>query len=159
MSTPTPRATGIPFERDLDADETGSLPPAGQSSPARRPLRILHVEDSLISREVVRMILRREGHSVVCAEDGLVGVQILAVAAGNIDLVISDHEMPGVNGLEVVRYLRKIEFPGGILIHSGAFDDALIADYETLGVRNFLAKPTNAVTLIAAVEAATKTVR
>lgn len=153
MNNPSPRATPIPFEPDLDADATALLRSVLHSRAESYPLRILYVEDSPISREVVRMILGREGHSVVCADDGLVGVQILATSAESIDVVITDHEMPGVNGLGVVEYIRKIGFPGGVLIHSGTIDARLIADYEKLGVRHFLPKPTNASELIAAVAA------
>jgi two-component system, chemotaxis family, chemotaxis protein CheY len=148
--TTAPRAS-IPVEPGLDEDTTALLKSVMQSQPERYPLRILYVEDSPISREVVRMILGREGHSVVCADDGLVGVQILATSVDSIDMVITDHEMPGVNGLGVVEYLRKIGFPGGVLVHSGTFTEELIADYQKLGVRHFLKKPTKASELIAAV--------
>ncbi len=151
MSNPSPRDTRIPFEPDLDAETTALLRSVLQSNAVRYPLRILYVEDSPISREVVRMILVREGHSVVCADDGLVGVQILATSANSLDVVITDHDMPGVNGIGVVEYLRKIGFPGGVLVHSGTFDATLIASYEKLGVRHFLRKPTNASELLAAV--------
>lgn len=153
MSNPSLRATPIPFEPDLDADTTALLRSVLHSRAESYPLRILHVEDSPISREVVRMILGREGHSVMCADDGLVGVQILATSAENIDVVITDHDMPGVNGIGVVEYLRKIGFPGGVLVHSGTFDAALIADYEKRGVRHFLPKPTHASELIAVIDA------
>lgn len=157
MSNPSPRDTRIPFEPDLDADTTALLRSVLQSNAESYPLRILYVEDSPISREVVRTILVREGHSVVCADDGLVGVQILATSADSIDVVITDHEMPGVNGIGVVEYLRKIGFTGGVLVHSGTFNAALIASYERLGVRHFLKKPTNTSELITAVADATDT--
>lgn len=151
--TTAPRAA-IPLEPGLDEDTTALIRAVMHEHPERYPLRILYVEDSPISREVVRMILGREGHSVVCADDGLVGVQILAKSAESIDVVITDHEMPGVNGIGVVEYLRKIGFPGGVVVHSGTFNPDLIADYRRLGVRHFLAKPTIASELIATVTAA-----
>lgn len=118
------------------------------------PLRVLYVEDSPISREVVKTILTREGHTVACAEDGEKGVRVLSTSAEVLDVVIVDHEMPGINGIGVVRYLRQIAFRGGVVIHSAALDEKLVAEYGGLGVRHFLPKPTNASELIATVNSA-----
>lgn len=118
------------------------------------PLQVLYVEDSPISREVVRTILTREGHAVACAEDGERGMLLLSTSAETIDVVIVDHEMPHINGLGVVKYLRQIAFAGAVVVHSATLDEKIAAEYGDLGVRHFLPKPTNASALIAIVNAA-----
>ena len=117
------------------------------------PLHILYVEDSVISREIVRTVLTSRGHSVRCVEDGLAGVREPEVPDAFYDVVITDHDMPGLNGLGVAEYLSKTAYSGGVLVHSGALNSALMADYKKFGVGHFLDKPTSAAELLAALDA------
>ena len=117
------------------------------------PLHILYVEDSMISREIVRTVLTSRGHSVRCAEDGLAGVRELEATDAFYDVVITDHDMPGLNGLGIAEYLSKTAYQGGVLVHSGAINATLMADYKKLGVGHFLEKPTSAAQLLAALDA------
>jgi two-component system sensor histidine kinase and response regulator WspE len=71
---------------------------------ARRRKRVLVVDDSLTVREVERKLLENHGYEVVTAVDGLDGWS--AVLAGNFDLVISDVDMPRLNGVELVSCIR-----------------------------------------------------
>lgn len=139
------------YEPDLDADMSALIRSTLRAPAVSYPLRILYVEDSMISREVVRVVLTRAGHSVFCSDDGLAGVRALKSSAASLDLVITDHEMPGLDGLGVVKYLREIAYAGDILVHSGALDAELVAEYRKLGVRHFLPKPTHASELVASV--------
>ena len=70
--------------------------------------KILVVEDDEVERELVRMTLEREGYSVVTAEDGARGFE-LAVERRP-DLIVTDVQMPGTDGLSLVRQVR--ETPG-----------------------------------------------
>jgi two-component system sensor histidine kinase and response regulator WspE len=69
-----------------------------------RALHALVVDDSATVREVERQILTRLGFVVETAVDGLDGLH--ALRAGRFDLVVSDIDMPRMNGLEFVRALR-----------------------------------------------------
>lgn len=70
----------------------------------RRRKRVLVVDDSLTVREVERKLLENHGYEVATAVDGLDGWS--AVLAGNFDLVISDYDMPRLNGVELVSRIR-----------------------------------------------------
>ena len=70
----------------------------------RRALRALVVDDSATVREVERQLLARMGFDVETAVDGLDGWHTLR--AGEFDLVVSDIDMPRMNGIEFVRTLR-----------------------------------------------------
>ena len=71
---------------------------------ARRAQRVLVVDDSATVREVERQILKRMGFEVETAVDGLDGWHTLR--DGVFDLVVSDIDMPRMNGIEFVRTLR-----------------------------------------------------
>ena len=71
----------------------------------RQRKRVLVVDDSITVREVERQLLRHRGYDVVLAVDGQEGWN--AVRAGRFDLVVSDVDMPRMNGFELVRALRS----------------------------------------------------
>ena len=67
--------------------------------------KILLVEDSIIIRTQMQRLLKSAGYNVTIAEDGLEGLQ--KVQTQNFDLVLSDVEMPNMNGLEMTAQIRK----------------------------------------------------
>jgi two-component system sensor histidine kinase and response regulator WspE len=76
---------------------------AAQAAGPRK--RVLVVDDSITVREVERQLLRNHGYDVAVAVDGQEGWNL--VRAGRFDLVISDVDMPRMNGLELVRAMRN----------------------------------------------------
>jgi two-component system, chemotaxis family, sensor histidine kinase and response regulator WspE len=66
--------------------------------------RVLVVEDSITVREVERQILRQRGYDVSVAVDGQEGWNV--ARAERFDLIITDVDMPRMNGLELVRAMR-----------------------------------------------------
>lgn len=67
------------------------------------PKTILTVDDSASVRQMIAFTLREAGYGVVEAVDGKDG---LAKLSGSIDLIISDVNMPEMNGIELVRSVR-----------------------------------------------------
>jgi two-component system, chemotaxis family, sensor histidine kinase and response regulator WspE len=70
----------------------------------RRRKSILVVDDSITVREVERQLLANQGYQVEVAVDGMEGWNL--VREGRFDLVISDIDMPRLNGLELVRKIK-----------------------------------------------------
>ena len=70
-----------------------------------RKARILVVEDSVGVRELERVILESAGYDVVTAVDGLDGIARLRAEPA--DLVLSDVEMPGMDGFTLTRTIRR----------------------------------------------------
>ena len=73
----------------------------------KRKRKILAVEDSLTTREVLRSILESEGYSVDTAIDGFDALE--KISQITYDLIVSDIEMPRMNGLELCRTLKTNE--------------------------------------------------
>lgn len=68
--------------------------------------RLLLVEDSIIIRTQMQRLLRGAGYQVTIAENGLLGLQ--QIQAQEFDIVLSDVEMPEMNGLEMTQKIRQI---------------------------------------------------
>ena len=68
------------------------------------PMKILVVDDNLDSRELIHLHLTTEGYTVVTATNGQEGLYLAGVERP--DLIITDINMPEVDGLELIRQLR-----------------------------------------------------
>ncbi len=77
--------------------------PAGEGS---APTRILVVDDEPSMREMLRIVLRREGYDVVLAENGKAAIERLQ--SQPFDLLLSDIRMPDLSGVEVLRAAKEI---------------------------------------------------
>ena len=73
----------------------------------RRPPRILVVDDERSMRELLAIVLRREGYEVLLAENGRAAVDTLEREP--VDLLISDIKMPDLSGVEVLRAAKRID--------------------------------------------------
>jgi two-component system chemotaxis response regulator CheY len=68
--------------------------------------RILVVDDSTTMRQMVSFTLAEAGHEVTEASDGVRGLE--AAKSGKFDLVITDVNMPAMNGIDLVKSLREL---------------------------------------------------
>lgn len=112
---------------------------------------ILAVDDQKVMRELVSAILIAEGHEVTTAEDGMEALKICKKQA--FDMVISDINMPNMNGLSLVGSLRRLEdfktIPILMLTTEG---DAFKKDKaKRLGANGWLQKPFEAPRLLGAI--------
>ncbi|KTS92926.1 oxidoreductase [Pseudomonas oryzihabitans] len=78
---------------------------SGKTADTRRIKRILVVDDSLTVREMERKLLEGQGYQVEVAVDGMDGWN--AVRAGEFDMLLSDIDMPRMNGIELVELVRR----------------------------------------------------
>jgi CheY-like chemotaxis protein len=107
----------------------------------KRALRIVHLDDMPELCVIVQTSLARDGHQVESFSDGESALRRLQENPAGIDLFISDHHMPKMNGLEVVRRLRKTGFSGKIFIYSSEIDDDVNNLYLALKVDRVMSKP------------------
>lgn len=119
----------------------------------KRPYRILLVEDSPVARKIITDILTSAGHDVIAVENGkqawdtLNGMFNEAKEQGKsirdyIDLVITDIEMPEMDGLTLTRLIK--ETPGflnlPVIINTTLSDDANREKAKMVGADNYLVK-------------------
>jgi two-component system response regulator PilR (NtrC family) len=105
----------------------------------RRSGRILVVDDERSMRELLQIVLRREGHQVRLAENGPAAVAELEREP--VDVLISDIKMPGMTGVDVLREAKRID-PDivGIMITAYASTDTAVEALR-LGAYDYLTKP------------------
>jgi two-component system, OmpR family, response regulator len=79
--------------------------------------RILVVDDNAVIRMLLRVALEGEGYEVIEAADGAEGLQ--RYQAAPTDLVITDLQMPGMDGLELLQALRRMVPAPALMAISG----------------------------------------
>ena len=120
---------------------TASIPSTESSLPPVRPLHILYAEDLKELRNFMGLMLGREGHTVETADDGTAALERLGSDLNTFDLLITDHHMPRLNGLELVRCVRRMPFAGRIIVFSSELSEEVNEQYRKLGVDLILPKP------------------
>lgn len=104
-------------------------------------MRILIVDDDEIALDLLENTLSRAGHTVFTARDGLEALEL--VRTGEFPLVISDWEMPGLDGLELCRRIRTRHYGGYtyvILLTSHRSKKYVVQGLEA-GADDFVTKP------------------
>lgn len=112
-----------------------------------RMLRVLYAEDMRELRELMRIILEGEGHRLDACENGQLALDRLSPEPAAFDLLITDHHMPVMNGLELVEQVRRLGFPGRIVVFSSELNLSVQAGYAALKVDRVLPKPIKPATL------------
>jgi CheY-like chemotaxis protein len=123
------------------------------------PLRILCVEDQEILGDVMLCLLSQVGHWVEHVGDGLDAWEKISRDLSNFDLVITGHQMPRLNGLELVELLREAIFPGRIILYTAGVSADVADRYRAFGVGTIIVKSSRAEDLLSAVDASAPTVR
>ena len=104
-------------------------------------LQILTVEDEPAVTQLLALILGGPAAKVTSASDGWMALMKIGAAAEPFDVIITDHNMQRVTGLELVRRLRARDYAGKIIVLSAHLTEENIKAYEDLKVDMFLAKP------------------
>ena len=105
--------------------------------------RVLIVDDERSMRELLSIVLRRDGYEVLAAADGRAAIDVLK--RERVDVLITDIRMPEVTGVEVLAEAKKID-PGIICIIMTAFASTDTAvDALRLGAADYVHKSPNAV--------------
>ena len=103
---------------------------------------VVVIDDQEPIRRIVRRALEQVGHQVLDAEDGELGLQLLE--RHPVDVVVSDIFMPGMDGIQMLRQIRK-QFPAvKVIVMSGGDSSGMLdlrRDAELLGAVKSLAKP------------------
>ena len=120
----------------------------------RDQLRIMVVDDMSTSRGLITQALDAMGiRNVATAADGATALQ--TIAKSPVHLVISDYNMPGMDGLQLLHSLRTGAKTAkvGFLLITGRADKEIIDKGKRLGMNNLVKKPFDTAGLKQAIEA------
>ena len=123
--------------RSVDQTQTeNETAEKAQGTPSHR---VLVVDDERSMRELLSIVLRREGYEVTLAENG--GTAVEQLERARFDLLISDVKMPDMSGVDVLRAAKRIDQDIlGIMITAFASADTAI-EAMRLGAHDYLSKP------------------
>jgi two-component system sensor histidine kinase and response regulator WspE len=93
------------IEKSIEAGTSGAVQSGGSGDTQKRPKRVLVVDDSLTVRELEKKLLQTRDYEVEVAVDGMDGWN--AARTGHFDLVITDIDMPRMDGIELVTLIKK----------------------------------------------------
>lgn len=102
-------------------------------------MKILYVEDDAAAREVVKNILQKFTSFVKEAVDGMEALQLLEQES--FDIVLTDLNMPRMNGLELIEYIKKRNFQQKIVVLSAYSDVEYLLQSINSGVDGYILKP------------------
>ncbi len=112
---------------------------------------ILVIDDSVLMRNIAREALEEEGFTVTDLLPESVEALKAQIQSAPPDLVLSDFNMPLVDGLEVARAVRQVNAKIPVIILSANRDEARDAHLKAMGVRAILSKPIKGEAIVAAV--------
>ncbi|MFT4542629.1 MAG: PAS domain S-box-containing protein [Planctomycetota bacterium] len=102
---------------------------------------ILVVDDEEAIRTVVERTLLRVGCQVLCANDGVEALEVLAKNQGAIDLVLLDLTMPRMGGPETLRRIQEIQKDIPVVLSSGFCEKEAMGHVTHLALAGFIQKP------------------
>lgn len=129
------------FPAGVSASEEGT-PEAGQSEEEMgQGETILVVEDEDFLSEMLTIVLNDKGYKTMSAQNGAHALRILTEHITEIDLILTDHGLPVMDGLELTRRIRVSNSDIPVLVASGFLSPELQQEFATLGISGIVHKP------------------
>jgi two-component system, NtrC family, response regulator AtoC len=116
--------------------------------------QLLVIEDELVLAKNIARYFERQGHVATVAHDGRLGVDMAQQSPP--DVVIVDFQLPGLNGLEVIRELRRLDEQVRIVMITGHGSINLAVEAMKAGSMDLLTKPLSLASLDEVVQRALK---
>jgi excisionase family DNA binding protein len=134
-------------KRDIDAwldsqrsRSTSALAPPAAPAARQTRLRVLVVDDEASIRELLSKTLALAEYDVDTAPDGSTALDRMR-DDGRYDLMIADLKMPGMDGLSLIRQVKRLRSDLPVIIITGFSTESSAIDAVNLGVAGYLTKP------------------
>lgn len=128
------------FNNNISGPVIGEFETDSKESPENGKTFLL-IDDEPMVTDICEMMLKSLGHTVLKAYSGSEGIKLYEANRDRIDLIISDFNMPGMNGQEVIDKLRIIDHGVKVLLSSGGLSVPHEEDAIVRGFDGFLQKP------------------
>lgn len=103
-----------------------------------QPIRILYIEDDVVTAAYVQTQLQQCGYLVELAQDGFDGLR--KIKSSSYDVIAVDYHLPGMNGLQVLQNLAESQFQVPAIMITGAGNEQVAVEAMKLGAGDYLIK-------------------
>ncbi|MBA3002929.1 MAG: response regulator [Desulfurivibrio sp.] len=138
----------------LDANASASANRTTDQDSMRKVMNILVAEDNPVNQKLLRLMLEMHGHNVRVTADGKEAVAVYQ--SEEVDLILMDVQMPGMNGFDATITIRELEKDTGKHVPIIAVTAHVMPGYKeeclNVGMDNYLAKPFRMQELFATIE-------
>jgi two-component system chemotaxis response regulator CheY len=119
-------------------------------------MKVIVVDDSLVMRKIIAGVVKELGHEPLHAANGQHLLDILEERAEEIGLILLDWNMPGLDGMEILKRMRERSGYNTIPVFmvSTESEDAKMEEAINTGAKDYLAKPFTTKELAAKIEKA-----
>jgi PAS domain S-box-containing protein len=132
----------------IEGAVVGEAPAESQPTRSRGVETVLVAEDEAAVRGLVRVVLESAGYRVLEACDGREALEVSKAHEGEVHLLVSDVIMPGMNGRDLSRSLRRVRPGLRVLFTSGYTDSVVVQPGLLMPGTSFLQKPFAPATLL-----------
>lgn len=143
VDTGEPTALGA-----MVAAECRSRMEEAASTGTARGVRVLLAEDGIENQRLISLLLERAGASVVCVSHGAEAVEAVAAAAKPFDLILTDMQMPVMDGYQAARAIRAAGYTGSIVALTANVSSDERARALAAGCDDFATKPIDRARLV-----------
>ena len=156
ISVYSEQGRGTTFKVFLPAVQADVAPPQKEIPPVIKGNGelVLLVDDETNIRRVTKMTLEKHNYHVLEANDGPEALAIFAQEMDSISVVLTDMRMPYIDGIALIRALKKMKPDMTFIGSTGQEDEPRLAELQELGVMNFLSKPYDTRKLLTELESA-----
>ena len=136
---------------DINTSTEAEVPSCEVSGSSLENVRILFCEDSDTVATLVTLVLEREGATVTHAENGKIGIEAMSEPGENFDIVITDIQMPVLNGLGFAKALRATGWDKPIIALTAFASEHDADKCFASGCSHYITKPIDVATFSARV--------
>ncbi len=113
-----------------------------------KTMTVLYVEDELSAREEIAYFLDSKVNKLYQAKDGAEGLALFKEHQDEIDIVITDIQMPNMNGLEMAKQIKALDMDVPIIITSAFNDSEYLFKAIEIGISHYVTKPVDLMHLV-----------
>ena len=106
--------------------------------------RLVFVDDEAAIAESMELILTTLGYRVTTFTDSVKALAAIKTNPSDFDVIVTDHAMPEMTGLEIAKNLREAGIHIPIILMSGYFNEDIETSARSVGIWELIPKPINA---------------
>lgn len=123
---------------ELTIQENSAVDVLGQPAKSAK-FTLLIIDDHVLNLKTIASLLRQAGYDCLLAEDGAAAKKLYA--ENNVDLILSDIQLPDIHGFELIKYFRQLNATVPIVAYSAFAFDEDVAAAANIGASDYLRKP------------------